>query len=136
MLRGVTFEGHVQGLVVTDEPSDTLTCRESDHAQPGGSSNHVCCVYGLIDVVTDVFKASPGSLSRSPSRKTDGCEMLPSVMGSLELIITDPEVDFRNKTEGWSRNQCFAEGSLVSPGPPHLERLAQARRPRQNVIHT
>lgn len=73
----------------------------------------MCCVYDLIDVATDVFKASPGSLNRSPSRKTDGCGRLPPATAGQELIITDPEIDFQNKTEGW-RNQVFFRVILLT----------------------
>jgi len=53
--------------------------RESDKSQPGGNRNHVCCGYDLIDVVTDVFTASPSSPNASPSRKADVCGRLSPV---------------------------------------------------------
>ena len=53
--------------------------RESDKSQPGGNRNHVCCGYDLIDVVTDVFTASPSSPNTSTSRKADVCGRLPPV---------------------------------------------------------
>lgn len=68
--------------------------RESDNSQPGNSRSHERCGSDLIDVVTDAFKASPGSLNRSPSREADVCGRLPPETAGQELIITDHEVNF------------------------------------------
>lgn len=65
---------------VQNESSDTLTCQGIRYITARRQQEScMFCGYDLIDVVTDVFTASPSSPNTSPSRKADVCGRLPPV---------------------------------------------------------
>lgn len=62
LLSGVNFECHIQSACGSELIISYSDMPGNQNIQPGGS-RVVCCVDALTDVVTDVFKASPGSLT-------------------------------------------------------------------------